>query len=72
MSWKSINQIIALACVDQEFWQALREDPLAAIQHQGFDLTVEEQVAFRKIAVTTISEFCQCLMEEFPQDGQGK
>lgn len=72
MSWRAINQIIALACVDQGFWRALQKDPLAAVQERGFDLTAKEQAVFGQIAVTSISEFCQLLMVEFPQDRQDR
>lgn len=72
MSWKAINQLLALACIDQEFWQALQKDPLVAIQQQGFDLTSEEQAVIGRITVTSISEFCQCLIDELSLDKHDK
>lgn len=70
MSWKTINRILGLAAVDQHFWQALQRDPLAAIQAQGFELTREEQAVLSKIAVRTLAEFSQCLLDELAPDAQ--
>jgi hypothetical protein len=70
MSWKTINHILGLAAVDQHFWQALQKDPLAAIQAEGFDLTPEERAIVSNIAVETLSEFSQCLLDAFTADSQ--
>lgn len=68
MSWKTINRILGLASVDQQFWQMLRKDPLAAVRSQGFELTPEEQTVLSRITAETLSEFSQCVLDELPPD----
>lgn len=67
MSWKTINRILGLAAIDQHFWQALQEDPVAAIQSQGFELTLEEQAIVRRGTVETLTAFSQYLLDSLPQ-----
>lgn len=64
MSWKTINYILGLAAVDQQFWQGLKEDPLIVSQNLGLPLTVEEEAALRRIKAETLTEFSQRLLEE--------
>lgn len=64
MSWKTINYMLGLAAVDQQFWQELKEDPLMASQRLGIQLTLEEKTALSKIKAETLSEFSQCLLYE--------
>ncbi|HLZ63331.1 MAG TPA: Os1348 family NHLP clan protein [Ktedonosporobacter sp.] len=59
MSWKTINALLGLATVDEEFCRALLADPLAAAQARHFELTIEEQEAFKSISATSLSEFSQ-------------
>ncbi len=65
MSWKTLNRILGLAAVDQQFWQALKKDPLAASQGRGFELTEEEQSVFSTIHAEKLSEFSQQLLDAF-------
>lgn len=69
MSWKTINYILGLAAVDQQFWQELKKDPLAVIQSRGFELTSEEKAAFSKIKEETLTEFSQRLLDDFGNQG---
>jgi hypothetical protein len=62
MSWKTINAILGLATVNEEFCRALLADPVAAVQARQFELTVEEQEAFKIISATSLSEFSQQLV----------
>ena len=62
MSWKTINAILGLATVDEEFCRALLADPPAAVQARQFELTAEEQEAFKIISATSLSEFSQQLI----------
>ena len=68
MSWKTINRILGLAAVDQGFWQALQQEPLAAIQAYGFELTAEEKEVFRTISTSDLSEFSQYLLDQLDRD----
>jgi hypothetical protein len=70
MSWKTINRILGLAAVDQHFWQALQKDPLTAIQEQGFELNLEEQAILNQIAVESLPEFSQRLLDVLAPDAQ--
>jgi hypothetical protein len=65
VSWKTLNHILGLAAVDQQFWQELKKDPLAASQQRGFELTEEEKAVFSKIDAETLSEFSQRLLDAF-------
>ena len=69
MSWKTINYILGLAAVDQQFWQGLKEDPLIVSQNLGLPLTVEEEAALRRIKAETLTEFSQRLLEELGPQG---
>lgn len=68
MSWKIVNQILGLAAIDKKFAQELLTEPLAAIQARGFQLTDEEQEAFRLISARTMSELSQQLLQKLPPD----
>lgn len=70
MSWKTINYLLGLAAVDQQFWQELKKDPLTVIQNQGFELTLEEKAAFSKIREETLTEFSRRLLEEIEKESQ--
>lgn len=62
MSWKMINAILGLATVDEEFCRSLLANPLAAVQARQFELTEEEQEAFRTISAANLSEFSKKLL----------
>jgi hypothetical protein len=73
MSWRTINRILGLAAVDDSFWSALQKNPLAAVEAQGFELTVEEKEIFRRIIAHDLSTFSQYLLEQLapgPQLGR--
>lgn len=63
MSWKTINEILALASLDQTFREALQHDPLSAVEAQGFELTCEERKVFQECAPLPLAKFCQYLLE---------
>ena len=62
MSWKTINDILGLATVDEEFCRALLVHPLATVQARKFELTSKEQEDFTRISATSLSEFSQQLI----------
>jgi hypothetical protein len=64
MSWKTINYLLGLAAVDQQFWQELKRDPLAVSQRLGVQLTSEEKTVLSKIKAETLAEFSQLLLDE--------
>lgn len=63
MSWKTINEVLALASLDPMFREALQRDPVAAAEAQGFELTCEEREVFQEFASLSLVEFCQGLLE---------
>lgn len=63
MSWKTINEILALASLDPTFRKALHDDPLSAVESQGFTLTDEERRIFDTHASLPLAEFCQVLLD---------
>jgi hypothetical protein len=65
MSWKIINEILGLAIADADFYEALRRNPLQAIQEQGFPLIEEEKQAFASLQVDDLSTLSQHLLELF-------
>lgn len=66
MSWKTINEILALASVDPTFREALQRDPLTAVETQGFELTGAEQRVFQECTSLPLVEFCRVLLERLP------
>lgn len=62
MLWKTISSVLSLAVVDEQFYRALLTNSLAAVQTQQFQLTEEEQEAFRKISAGDFAELSQQLM----------
>jgi hypothetical protein len=71
VSWKIINRILGLATADCEFWEAFQKDPLATVQERGFELTAEEQEAFKRANVQTLAEFCQDLLSQLDSTDAG-
>lgn len=65
MSWKTLNRILGLALVDQQFWNELKKDPVATCENRGFDLSLEEKAVLSRIHVGTLTEFSQHLLDEF-------
>lgn len=63
MSWKTINEILALASVDPAFREALQYDPISAVETQGFELTGAERQVFQECISLTLVEFCRVLLE---------
>ena len=59
MSWETINKILGLAVVDQDFSQELLQKPLTTVWTKGFELTSKEQEVFSKVA-----EFSQYLLDQ--------
>ena len=68
MSWKTVNRILGQAAIDPEFRQRLQEDPLAALEAQGFELTPVEQEVFTRFSSLPFPEFCQRLLDELGKD----
>lgn len=67
MSWKTINAILGLATVDEDFYQALLKKPLDAIQARKFVLTAEEQEKIKGIVANDLAEFSQKVLILFKQ-----
>lgn len=63
MSWKTINEILALASMDPTFRKALQFDPLSAVEAQGFELSGEERHVFQECRALTLAEICRVLLE---------
>jgi hypothetical protein len=59
---ETINAILGLATVDEEFCRALLADPLAAAQARQFELTAEEQEIFKKASATSLAELSRQLV----------
>lgn len=70
MSWKTINYILGLAAVDQQFWQELKKNPLTVIHSRGFELTSEEKAAFSKIREETLTELSRRLLDELDKQSR--
>ena len=70
MSWKTINQILGRACIDQAYWQALQQNPLAALAEEGFELTPEEKAVFEEFVQLSFPEFCRHLLDKLAPDEQ--
>ncbi len=69
MSWATMNEIIALAMIDQRFCQQLLDDPLTAISTHGFHLMPDEQKIFSEIKAQDIYEFSRQVLEKVkPED----
>jgi len=64
MSWETINQILGLATLDDDFCQALLQEPLRAIQKRGFQLTQEEKEVFNHITAGTLPELTQHVFDK--------
>lgn len=65
MSWETINQVLGLATLDDDFCQELLKDPCAAIQKQGFRLTQEEENVLSWITAGTLPELTQMVFDRF-------
>jgi hypothetical protein len=63
MSWETINQILGLATIDQKFACELLQEPLAAVQTRGFQLTAEEQGVFSQHSAKDLNTLSQYLMQ---------
>ena len=62
MPWKTINLILGLAATNQQFCHELLRNPLEAALAQNFELTQEEQHAFKKIVAQDLVEFSQKIL----------
>lgn len=65
MSWKTINEILGSAILDEAFCQELLEHPLQAVQPRNFKLTAEEQEKLRDIKARDLVEFSQMVLAAF-------
>lgn len=63
MSWKMINQILGLAVADPDFWRDLQQNPLDAVQKQGFELINEEIEVFSQGETADLAQFSRYLLE---------
>jgi hypothetical protein len=70
MSWKTVNRILGQAGIDPAFRQRLQDDPLAALEDEGIQLTSEEQEAFLKFHALPFPQFCQRLLEALAPEEQ--
>lgn len=68
MSWKTINQIIGLASIDQAFRDALQQKPLDTLEAEGFQLTTEEQEIFTTCSTLSFADFCQYIVNKLEPD----
>src|SRR4051794_35792775 len=68
MSWKTINAMLGLATVDEDFCELLLADPVAAIKARQFEISAEELNAFKTISATNLSEFSQQLIALLDKD----
>ena len=65
MSWKTINEILGSAILDEAFCLELLEHPLQAVQPRNFELTAEEQDKLRDIKARDLVEFSQMVLAAF-------
>ena len=65
MSWQTVNEILGLAAIDPDFCQKLLQEPLRAVQSQGFKLSKEEEYVFSSIKAEDIHDFSQQLLDRF-------
>lgn len=65
---ETINAILGLATVDEEFCQALLANPLAAAQARYFELTEDEKKLLKAISATTLTEFSQQLLARLDEN----
>ena len=68
MSWKTVNEVLSLASIDQDFCQELLVDPLNTIRHYGFQLTEHEQQVISQIKVNDLTQLSQIIMEQLAQE----
>lgn len=68
VSWKTINRILGRACIDHAFWQALQSDLQVTLDAENFELTPEEEEAFKEFAHLPFADFCQHLLEKLAPD----
>ncbi|HLG63723.1 MAG TPA: Os1348 family NHLP clan protein [Ktedonosporobacter sp.] len=64
MSWKMINRILGLASISPTFQQELQQDPQAALESHGFQLTAEELATFKAFAPLPFPLFCERVFSE--------
>ena len=67
INWKTLNSFLGLATVCPSFREALLNDPLETIKHQGIKLSQEEQEVFCRIRIQgkDLKQFSQGLLEAF-------
>ncbi|GHO75304.1 hypothetical protein KSD_30750 [Ktedonobacter sp. SOSP1-85] len=70
MSWKIINRILGLAAINPAFRQQLQEDPRAALEIQGFELTPDEMEVFKRHTTLPFAQLCQQLFETYAPHNQ--
>jgi|GEM_PF-1368223 hypothetical protein len=70
MSWKTLNQILGLAGIDEGFWQDLQKDPVAAIEARGFALHPDERAFLSRTIVTDLADFSRVLQDRFGSSQQ--
>lgn len=70
MSWKAVNQILGLASINPVFKQQLQQEPLAAIELHGFELTPVELEVFKRFASLPFPQLCEHLVHELAPDGK--
>ena len=63
MSWETINYILGLATMDDDFCRDLLKHPLITTQKWGFELTQEEEKVLSQIAVDTLPELAQIVFD---------
>lgn len=65
---ETINAILGLATVDEDFCQALLANPLAAAQARHFELTEDEREILKDISATTLTEFSRQLVARLDEN----
>jgi len=68
MSWKTINAILGLAAVDENFSQELLANPVKAADAHNFQLTAEEKAKIGSIVARDLAEFSQMALILFKQE----
>jgi hypothetical protein len=68
MSWQTLNEILGMASIDEQFAGELLADSVEAIQSRGFSLQPHEQKVLKGLVFSSLVELSQLLCEQFAPD----
>lgn len=65
MSWKTINTVLGLAMIDEDFAQKLLQTPREALSSYGIQLAPEELELLCTCQAHTLEELSELLLKKF-------